>query len=383
MKKIALRINKVILPLSISALVMTACGKSASETEAPEAKETDIFVSKEQFKAAEMEMGKPAMATFEEGFSISGVVAVPPQYRAEVSTYFPGYIKDIPFIEGQEVQKGEVLFTMQNPDFLDIQKDYLSASREVAYLEADYQRQKELWEDSVASQKVYLRARASYYATLSQREALAGKLRLMGIDAATFNESKMRSQITVRAPFSGFITEIMVSTGTYVSPQQIALRMMSTEHLHGEFTIYESDINKVDKGQQVTFKPTNFYGDSLYRGEIFAVNRRIDAQSKSTNIHVHMHHHGDKPSLAVGTYLEGKVITQQVKELALPAGATSKEAGKLFALKLVKSNAEGYYFRKVGLPGQVFNERYVSLAAKNVNFSAQDQFLIKGAYSLL
>lgn len=382
MKNRLLKSQKTFLQFCFGTLLLASCSEQPAAEQQSAADSSDVFLSKEQFEAGNMKIGHPTKATFNKGFSIGGMVAVPPEYRAEVSTFFPGYIRSIPLIEGEEVRKGEVLFTIENPNFLDIQKDFLAAREEMAYLQADYERQKELWEDSIASKKVYLRARASYQSTLSQKEALAGKLRLMGINPAKFNESKMRSSIAVQAPFAGYITSIQVSTGTYVSPQQIALRMISTEHLHAEFTIYESDVSRVYKGQQVHFKPLNASTDSLYRGEVFAVKRSIDSQYKSTNMHVHIHPEGSNPGLTVGTYLEGKVITQALEALALPQMAVSKEADKYFALKLVRSNAKGYYFNKVRLLSPLTNENFVGISDTG-SFKSSDQFLLQGAYSLM
>lgn len=106
-----------------------------------------------QFKSFEMALGTFDSSSFHQVIKAIGKFDVPPENNAAVSSYFPGTIKDIRLLPGEQVRKGQKLFTLENPDFIQIQQDYLEAKGQLSYLKSDYERQKNLVQDKVTSQK--------------------------------------------------------------------------------------------------------------------------------------------------------------------------------------------------------------------------------------
>src|SRR5690606_33026367 len=111
-----------------------------------------------QFQSSNMVLGKMEMGSFHEVVKANGMFDVPPENRAAVSCYFGGTVKDIRLLPGQKVKKGQVLFILENPDYVQMQQDFLEAKGQLAYLKSDYERQKNLAQDNVTSQKNYLKA---------------------------------------------------------------------------------------------------------------------------------------------------------------------------------------------------------------------------------
>ena len=63
---------------------------------------------------------------------------------------------------GDKVTKGQALLTLQNTEFLDIQKEYLEVAEQINYLKSEYERQKTLYDEKISSQKNYLKAESDY-----------------------------------------------------------------------------------------------------------------------------------------------------------------------------------------------------------------------------
>ena len=107
-----------------------SCNSSKSnENEAVQTAETSsiIEVSAEQFKSAQMELQPIAPQQFFESVKTNGFIDVPPTDRAMVSATMGGFVKISHLLIGEQVKKGQLLLTLENPDFIEIQqKCYLS-----------------------------------------------------------------------------------------------------------------------------------------------------------------------------------------------------------------------------------------------------------------
>ena len=145
-----------LLFLGILALI-GSCNTSEKrvEEEVIEDKITSIIeITKEQFENSKMEIGSVSIQNFNESIKTNGLIDVPPANRAIVSSVMGGYIKKIPMLIGDDVKKGQLLFTIENPDFIEIQQNYLKISEELGYLQSEYERQKTLFDEKIISQKI-------------------------------------------------------------------------------------------------------------------------------------------------------------------------------------------------------------------------------------
>src|SRR5690606_36905728 len=146
-----------------------------------------------------------------------GMIDVPPANRASISPYFGGYVKEIDLLTGQRVKKGQVLFTIENPEFVQMQQDFLEAKGELVYLSADYERQKSLSKDNVTSQKNFLKAQSDYTVTKVRFESLRKKLELMNINPNKLTIDNIRTKINVTSPIDGYVTKMDVTRGAYLN----------------------------------------------------------------------------------------------------------------------------------------------------------------------
>ena len=108
---------------------------------------SNFELSQTQFQSSEMKLGTLEKTTFHEVVKSTGMLDVPPEYRASVSAYFGGTVKNLSLIPGVWVKKGQVLFVLENPQYVQTQQEYLEAKGKLAYLKSDYDRQKYLVQD--------------------------------------------------------------------------------------------------------------------------------------------------------------------------------------------------------------------------------------------
>lgn len=356
--------------------------KGASETDKKEnnvnAKDPDkIVITQHQFESGEMELGKITLQEFNTVVKANGMFAVPPQNKADVSAYFAGYVKDIGLLPGDTVKKGQVLFTIENPEYVQVQRDFLEARGRLDYLRSDYERQKSLMADNVTSQKNFLKAESEYKVTLAQYQSLKKQLSLMNINPNTLSGDNIRSVISVLSPLSGYATAVNISKGMFLNPSDIAVTVTNTDDLHIELKIFEKDLPAVKIGQPINFRLQN-NTDHIYKGKVHLVNRTIDERERTVMIHGDLLNGEDVKLFAPGMYIEGEIMTTTSQYPALPSDAVVNIDNDFFAL--VKETDTT--FSKVMIKVGSMDNGYTQILNSN-DFGQGAEFLTKGAFNLL
>jgi len=369
--------------LLVAIMALASCNsKEKSEvknTDATEkAENTDIAtITENQFKSGDMELGKITTQPFNTVVKANGMFAVPPENQADVSAYFAGYVKDINLLPGDAVKKGQTLFTIENPEYVQVQQNFLEAKGRLNYLKSDYDRQKELIADNVTSKKNFLKAESEYTVTLAQYQSLKKRLSLMNINPNTLSGDNIRSVINVPSPLSGYATTINATKGMYLNPSDVAITVTNTDDLHIELKIFEKDLPMVKVGQPINVRLQNDM-NTIYEGKVHLVNKTINLQERTVNIHGDLVNDSDAKLFAPGMYIDGEILTTTTEYPALPVEAVANIDNDYFVL--VKEN--GTNFKRVLVKIGATNNGFVQIVNAD-DFKPDTQFLTKGAFNLI
>ena len=82
-----------------------------------------------------------------------------------------GSVRDIRVLPGEYVRKGEVILTLANPAFIELQQSYFDAAAQTEYLKKEYERQQKLVSGESASLKRMQQSKADYLSMKSKMEA--------------------------------------------------------------------------------------------------------------------------------------------------------------------------------------------------------------------
>jgi cobalt-zinc-cadmium efflux system membrane fusion protein len=132
--------------LSIAFAILTSCGSKQTTTEATEEtpNETTVELTDAQLKNSEIKTGKIEQRNISSLLKVNGKIEVPPQNMVSVSVPMGGYLKSTKLLAGMHISKGEVIATMEDQQYIQLQQDYLTAKAHFTSIEAEYIRQKEL-----------------------------------------------------------------------------------------------------------------------------------------------------------------------------------------------------------------------------------------------
>ena len=101
---------------------------------------------------------------------------------ASVCAPLGGFIKSTNLVQGSPIKKGQTLAILENPEFIELQQNYLKAKNNLEYAEGEYSRHTELFNNDVYSAKNLQEVTANYKNLKTEVAALGQKLALIGIN---------------------------------------------------------------------------------------------------------------------------------------------------------------------------------------------------------
>jgi cobalt-zinc-cadmium efflux system membrane fusion protein len=367
--------------ITLLSLLLFTCKDQKAEVNLDPAQSGSLLytsVSKKQFDAQNMQIDTLKTRQFIEGVDVTGFIDVPPQNKAKVNTFFEGYVVKIIHLVGDVVKKGQLIATLEHPDYVDIQQNFIEVSEQLNYLNAEYKRQQELFNENITSEKNYLKAKSTYKSNLARYNGLKKTIEMMNLNPDKVEKGIITSKINLYAPISGSITKVNVNKGEFVSSSTEIVEIINTDHIHLELVLFEKDILKIKKGQEIRFKIPES-SSKRYKAEVHLVGNAIDAQDRTIQVHAHI----DDPEvsqLIAGMFVEAQIITSNFSARALPKKAVIKEDSNYYALSLKEQTPEAYIFERIKIIPEFENEEYIAIKSSK-NFEGQ-KFLIDGVFML-
>lgn len=344
-------------------------------------KENDLIeITKEQFKKMKMVWGNPVLKEFSEEVTVQGMVKVPVESAFDVSAIYGGFVSDFKLIEGQPVSKGQVLFHLENPEFLILQQTFLEEKSQLNYLKVEYERQKLLFGEQISAQKNYLKAEADYQSTLAKVESLRQQLHLINLDAEVISSSSIRSKVPVLAPINGFVTEIFAVSGAFLPANGKAISMINKDHLHIELNVFEKHAMLIQSKQKIDFKLPDQPTKS-YRGEVFMVGQSIN-ESRMIQVHAELLDKANAKVLVPGMYVEAKIALNPQEGWSVPSTAVVVSGEESYVLVLRTSDQLGYKLEKLKVQTGRVSENLIELMP-NSYLSGNIEILVRGGFNLL
>ena len=262
--------------------------------------------------------------------------------RVNVSPRRQGLLEELFVDEGDAVTKGQVLARMETGDFTD-RMDELSALERQTRADyeakrADYFRYRRLKDSGAISASELDGFRAAF---LSSREALAAaKERIQQRDVEG-------SELLIRAPFSGVITERFAEPGAFVTPTTTASANAGatsssivelSEGLEVVAKVPENDIGRIRIGQSATVR-VDAFPDQRFPARVRDIAPRAEKTDNVISFEVELTLIDPPPTLRIGMTVDVDFQTGRTAESTLvPNVAIVTENGRPGVLLVGKDN---------------------------------------------
>lgn len=273
--------RQIVLPLAL--LLTTACNSSKEQPKPMEqAADTTTTVAE---KVDTMQVDAITSATaIANPASFNGTLVIPPRNFATVSLSMDGIVKNLSLLPGTYIPKGAVLATLENPQFIELQQNYLDSHAQLEYLEAEYNRQTALSREEAASQKKYQQSKADYLSMKSRMQANAAQLRLLGIEPETLLKSGIRSYLEVTAPIGGYISNVQANLGKHLSAGEPLCDIIDKSETMVRLIAYEKDLNGMKVGSRVQFR-VNGLGKQTFHATLISIGQQVDDTNRSIELY--------------------------------------------------------------------------------------------------
>lgn len=344
-----------------------------------------------QMKSVDIVIGKIEQKNLSSVVKSSGQLAVPPQNEAQVNVLSGGIIRKINVMEGQKVRKGQVLAVIENQELIKLQQDYLSVKGGFTFVDAEYQRQKQLKAANAGTGKAFQLAEANYNAELTRIKALERQLQQLGISPKRVSGGNITSQTPIVSPINGTLGTISAKTGSYVQPGTSLMDIVDNSKIHADLVVYEKDLTKVKVGQKVNFQLTN-QDNQLIEGEVYGINKSFENDSKGVVVHTVIKK--ATSNLIPGMYVTGLISVGTALTSAVPIDAVVRSEGKDYIFivddnpeekstgtKEAKETEEKIHFKKVQVTTGVSELGYIQITPLE-KLPENTKLVTKGAFYL-
>jgi membrane fusion protein (multidrug efflux system) len=320
-----MKLYKYYLPLSIVALAISSCSPTQ---EAP----------KFQMAAVPVTVAKVMESSAIYYDEYPGLVV--PLNQIELRAQVSGYVTKINFKEGQKVNKGQLLYSIDAQLY---QANYEQALANLKVQEAnllkakqDAERYKQLDKNEAIAKQMLDHAEANLEATKRQ------------VEAAKANVANLHSMVkftNIYAPFSGTIGISQVKVGTTVVAGQTVLNTISNNGpITVDFAIDQKDIFRFEQLQDNNKALadsifTLAFGENIYNkpGHLSIIDRAVDPQTGTIKVRLEFENKDDMLKPGMNTVVRVKNNGTK-KYMLIPYKAVTESLGE-FRVYVVGDNS--------------------------------------------
>jgi cobalt-zinc-cadmium efflux system membrane fusion protein len=335
-----LHINKIVSLTTIAAFTVffSACSnnKQADEQSAEtktaaatheEAAPTIATLTAAQIKTVGIQLGAIEQKELTATIRANGNLNVPNNNKANATSLYGGVIKTLNVQIGDHVRKGQVIATIANPQFIQLQEEYLNTASKITFAAQELARQKELNEGSAGAKKNLQSATAELNSLQTRRASLQQQIQLMGIDPGAISNTNLKAALVVTSPLNGTVSNVFAKIGSYVDVSSPVIEIVDNSSLHLDLQVFEKDLPLVKVGQTIHFTLTN-NPTTEYDAKVFSIGSSFENESKTIAVHCKVN--GNKSGLIDGMNITGIVSLNNVTTPAVPNDAIVNADGKYF-----------------------------------------------------
>lgn len=261
----------------------TAWGDTPAGTGAKAAQADTVSLSESQLKS--IKTGAAVARDFFIETAAIGNIDFNEDRSVPVYTPYQGRIIDAKANLGDPVSQGQILFTIESPDFIAAQSNLITAAATLAQTGSALQRAKHLYESKDIDQN-------DYETAVANLQSAEGALRAARNAVAVFGKSpteidhivatrRVETALVVRSPLTGFVTARNAAPGLLVQPGNppapYAVADLSSMWMIAN--VPEADIAQLQRGQPVKVSVAAYPG-RVFAGRITAIGSTVDPSSR-------------------------------------------------------------------------------------------------------
>ncbi|WP_347988252.1 efflux RND transporter periplasmic adaptor subunit [Methylomonas sp. AM2-LC] len=298
-------------------------------------------------------------------------VVVPGYHEYLLSSPQPGLVSQLHANIGDSVQKNQLLATINSPELLNLQRDFLTVANELQLSELDYKRDEKLLEEGVIADRRWQQTQTLHHSKVAQFDSARQLLQMAGMSGNEISElkqsGKLSSLLNLHAPASGVVLERFVTLGARLDMQAPLYRLADLSELWLEINIPQERLNAIIIGDLVQIENTTITANISLLGQ--SVNRENQTVLARGVIK------GKQPQLKVGQNVNVQIMqnSQQAGFKVINAAISQYEGHNYIFVR----NKDGFLVTEVNIIGKQGEESLI-----NVELTGKEQIAVKGTVAL-
>lgn len=229
----------------------------------------------------------------EDTIELDGIVDVPPDQRAVVSSQLAGTLEQIRVDRGQIVRSGDVIAELASLDFQNLQLEMLQSDEQVRLLA----QQRKLLDDLGDQQNQIVARRrlweldSAYTAAVRRRETAQRKLEAVGLRPNQIDEilekQELVATLPLPAPIDGALVHFDKALGQVIKAEEPLFEIHNLSRVWVQGYLTEREISKVRIGQRARVRLTadpNF----LAEGTVVRSGRTLGTDNRTLSVWVEL-----------------------------------------------------------------------------------------------
>lgn len=344
--------------------------------------ENNVKLTDAQLQNGKIQVGKAEMRSLKGILKVNGVIDVPPQNLISVSFPMGGYLKKTDLLPGMPIKKGQIIATLEDAAYIQLQQDYLTTSAKLDYLQLDLARQQELNAQKINAEKTLQQVQSELRLQQISQKGLAEKLRLIGINPNNLTENNMTRTVSVYSPINGYVSKVNVNIGKYLAPTDVMFQLVNTDDIHANLTVFEKDIPKLKIGQKLTVTVPSL-PNKKYAAEIILIGRDLN-ENRAVEVHCHFENYDHK--LSPGMFLSADIETTETNALSVPNDAVVRFENKHFIFIEKEKGIFEMVEVELGVMDKTHTQIHplsVGVHSDSINSLSNVPLVTQGAYAIL
>mgnify|MGYP000468687671 CR=1 FL=1 len=337
--------NLTIISIIAITIFFSSCGNSSDKKEAESETEhhdehenpSTASLTEAQMKSIRIEFGTIEKKQLTASLKANGILKVPNQNKATITSLIGGVIKSILISAGNTVSKGQVIATIANTSFITMQEEYLSVSSKTALSELEVARQKELQAGNAGALKNFQSVESELRILKARKASLQKQLEMVGINVSSLTSENIHSVVNITSPISGVVSNVEVNIGSFIDANNSIAEIVDNSQLHLDLYVYEKDLIKMKVGQTIHFTLTNNAGKE-YDADVYAISNTFEESTKAIAVHAMVK--GDKTGLIDGMSISALVSLENANVDAVSTNAIINHDGQDYIFIVTDAHSE-------------------------------------------
>lgn len=221
------------------------------------------------------------LQTIQGTLSAPATVEAEPSRLAKIAPPLAGRVVKLFVRFGDSIEEGAPLFTLDAPDLVSAQSDFLKAKSALAQAERNLARQRDLGEHGIGAERDLEQAQTDRDTAESELERTSIRLRLLKVGPGGVGRP-----LTVTSPIAGRVIDLATAPGQFQNdPAAILMTVADLSMVWLTASVQEKDIRRVRQGDEADATFAAYPGEKFV-GHVLFVGDLLDPDTRTIKVRV-------------------------------------------------------------------------------------------------